>query len=102
MPAYPPQLDDLLDAVRRIAPTHVVDQQGHGEWFHVRSRLVAAQDLFTRLERHWKKMVSHHNDRFALLYVESGPDCGVWIHYFATPQIAAEYEPGCHRLPSWQ
>jgi len=101
MPAYPPILDDMLDTLKRLAPIHIVDLQGHGEWFHVRSRLVAGSDLFTRLERHWKRVVGAHADRFALLYVESGPDNGVWIHFFPTPQIAAEYEPGCHRLPSW-
>jgi len=98
---YGSPLGDVLYAIKRTAAVRVVDYKGRGEWFLLKTRLIAEPDLFARMERNWRMIVGGHEKRFALLHVAEGPECGVWVHYFPTLQVANEYLPGCHRLPSW-
>ena len=98
---HPIELSSVLNGVKGMARVSVKDWQRKGEWFCVRSRILTEPELFARLEREWRALVGQHHNKFALLHVSSGRDKGVWIHHFPSEKVASEYEPGCHRLPSW-
>ena len=94
-------LGTVLDAVRGSAQVSVRDYHRKGEWFQLKSRILADQDTFDRLERNWREIVGPHSNRFALLHVAGGPNSGIWIHFLANEQMCQEYLPGCHRLDTW-
>src|SRR5438067_2426317 len=102
MAVYRPALKSLLNALHAFVAVTITDHQDKGEWFLVKSRMASDAELFRRLEGNWRRMVKPNASQFALLHVAGGPESGVWLHYLATPEIAAKYEPGCHRLPSWE
>jgi len=101
MPSYTYPVNGVLAEVTREVTATITDLNNKGEWFLVKSRIHTDGEVFSRLERRWRVIVGNKADRFALHLVAGGTDKGVWIHYFPTDLIAAEYAPGCHRLSSW-
>jgi hypothetical protein len=87
--------------VSEAAPVDVEDYDGSQEWFLLESDPLWDWDLHHQLAKRWARIVGPYASQFALVYCETEPHAGVWLHYLKTPQARLDYWHGCCRVSSW-
>jgi hypothetical protein len=97
-----PPLSTVLENLNRAYPVTATSTDGRGEWVLLKSEMFPDRFLFDRLKLDWPQFVPYaESRRFALIFCRTGPNSGVWLHYFATPTLRTDYLPGCHEIVSW-
>ena len=94
-------LDRVLDQINQVASANATDYDGTGEWFLLESDTYYDDQLYWTLNRSWAQIVGPNMQQFALLYCQSDPDSGTWLHYMSTQDLQDDYSPGSYRLDSW-
>jgi hypothetical protein len=101
MPNYLPPLNHVLDRINKHFSVATEDYDDTGEWFALESNHMGDRELYNFLESQWGGIVGAHANHFALIYCQSEPEAGVWLHFLSTAEDRREYAPGCHIIQSF-
>jgi hypothetical protein len=94
-------LDRVLSQINQVAQATGEDYDGTGEWFLLESDDHYDDQLYWTLNRNWAQIVGPNMHQFALVYCQTEPDSGTWLHHLSTPDLQDEYAPGSHRIDRW-
>jgi len=94
-------LDQVVSQINKICPVDIEDYDDSGEWFSLESEDLYDDQVYSALIGKWQRIVGPHMRKFALIYCESEPESGLWLHYLSTEDMQNEYACGCYWLKSW-
>jgi hypothetical protein len=94
-------LNQVLGRIQQAASASTDDSDYPGEWFALESNDYWDYELYNVLKKKWTSLVCPYSSRFALIYCESGIDCGVWLHHLNAADKPSDYLTGPHYVSEW-